>query len=98
MSDDVLAGANRDRPADVRVYVNERGVSVAHGATALDAVQACSPKQAALIAAGNARLTDSRGLPIDAGRVVSGGLILRIVPVRERAATDHVADHVDGAA
>ena len=70
---------------DVRVYVNERGVTVAAGATALDAVRAHSEEQANALSTGTARLTDSRGLPIDAGTVVSGGLILRVLPVRAAA-------------
>ncbi len=68
----------------VRVYVNERGVSVAPGATALDAVALHSSEQADEIARGASRLTDSRGLPVDASTVVHGGLILRVLPVRER--------------
>ena len=73
------------QPIDVRVYVNERGVSVPHGAEALTAVRALFPDQADAIAAGTMRLTDSRGLPTDASHVVSGGAIYRVVPVRERA-------------
>lgn len=72
----------------VRVYVNERGVSVAAGATALDAVRALLPDQAARLDEGGARLTDSRGLPIDAGTVVHGGMILRVLPVRAAAAEE----------
>lgn len=72
-------------PTDVRVYVNERGVSVPHGADALTAVRALYPDQADAIAAGTMRLTDSRGLPTDAQLTVSGGAIYRVVPVRERA-------------
>lgn len=71
-----------DVPADVRVYVNERGVSVPHGALAVDAVRAFSTALADDVAHGRARLTDSRGLPIEATHVVSGGFILRTLPVR----------------
>lgn len=81
-------GQGTPGPSDVRVYVNEHGVSVAPGSTALDAVRAFSVEQASLVAAGSARLTDSRGLPIDAACPVSGGLILRVLPVRDRAAVD----------
>ena len=72
-------------PADVRVYVNERGVSVPHGAQALDAVRVLFPDHADAVVAGTMRLTDSRGLPTDATHAVSGGAIYRVVPVRERA-------------
>lgn len=85
------------RPSDVRVYVNERGVSVPPGSTALDAVRAFSPEQAIQLSAGTARLTDSRGLPIDAACTVSGGLILRVLAVRDRSVTD-TADIAGGAA
>lgn len=71
-------------PTTVRVYVNERGVSVAPGAVARDAVDAILPAEAAAIDAGTMRLTDSRGLPIAADTVVVGGMILRVVAVRER--------------
>ena len=72
--------------ASLRVYVNDRGVSVAQGSSALDAVAMLSPSQAAEVAKGAARLTDSRGLPIDASVPVHGGLILRVLPVRTGAA------------
>ena len=69
---------------EIRVYVNERGVSVAAGARAIDAVRALFPTQADDILAGTARLTDSRGLPIDATVSLHGGAIFRVLPVRER--------------
>ena len=71
-------------PTDVRVYVNERGVSVPIGSVALDAVRALFPQDADAITAGTLRLTDSRGLPIAADIPLSGGAIFRVVPVRER--------------
>lgn len=89
------ATPSTSRPFEVRVYVNEHGVSVAPGSTALDAVRFFSVEQAAQVAAGSARLTDSRGLPIDASCAVSGGLILRVLPVRDRAAVDPT-DVTDG--
>jgi hypothetical protein len=72
-------------PAEVRVYVNERGVSLPAGSVALDAVRALFPEHAAAVAEGTMRLTDSRGLPIGAQVPLTGGAIFRIVPVRERA-------------
>lgn len=70
--------------SEVRVYVNERGVSVPGGSTALDAVRALFPDQANAVASGLSRLTDSRGLPIPHETPVTGGGIFRVVPVRER--------------
>ena len=69
----------------VRVYVNERGVNVAAGSVALDAVRAVFPEQAEGVAAGTLRLTDSRGLPVSSELPLSGGAIFRVVPVRDRA-------------
>ncbi len=70
---------------DVRVYVNERGVSVQAGTTARDAVGVFSMELGEDLVAGRARLTDSRGLPIEGTSPVHGGLILRVLPVRESA-------------
>lgn len=66
----------------VRVFINERGVSVAAGATALDAVRALLPDEADAIAAGRRRLTDSRGLPVDATEHPVNGAIYRVVSAR----------------
>lgn len=71
--------------ADVRVFVNERGVSVPAGSTALSAVRALFPEDADGIEAGRLRLTDSRGLPTAADAPVNGGAIFRVVTVRDRA-------------
>lgn len=72
----------------LRVFVNERGVSVPAGSVALDAVRALFPEQADDIVAGRARVTDSRGLPIDAATPLHGGAIFRVLPVRESAVPD----------
>jgi hypothetical protein len=71
-------------PADVRVFVNERGVTVPAGASALDAVKVNFPDDAEGIAAGRLRLTDSRGLPVPPDTLVTGGSIFRVVAARER--------------
>ncbi|MCC6243087.1 MAG: hypothetical protein IT353_09615 [Gemmatimonadaceae bacterium] len=71
-------------PTTVRVYVNEQGVSVPPGSVARDAVAALRPADAAAIDAGTMRLTDSRGLPIEATTTAVSGMILRVVAVRER--------------
>ncbi len=68
--------------ATVRVFVNERGVSVPVGATALDAVRALLPDEATAIEAGSRRLTDSRGLPVEAGEPLVNGAIYRVVSAR----------------
>ncbi len=68
----------------LRVYVNERGVSLQAGSFALDAVRALFPDQADEIVAGRARVTDSRGLPIPSDTPLHGGAIFRVLPVRDR--------------
>lgn len=97
MSDDtgeMTAAAARvgTHAPEVRAYVNERGVSVPAGSTAIDAVRAHSVELAEQVAAGEARLTDSRGLPVDAAHPVTGGFILRVLPVRARAQADYDGD------
>ena len=69
----------------LRVYVNERGVSVPTGAVALDAVRALFPEQADEIDAGRSRVTDSRGLPIAADTPLHGGAIFRVLADRGRS-------------
>ncbi len=69
-------------PAMLRAYVNERGVSVEYGATALDAVRAFDVAGAEAVTAGTSRITDSRGLPTDPSTPVHGGAIFRVLPVR----------------
>ena len=71
-------------PDSVRVYVNERGVSVPLGAVALEAVRALFPDQADGVVAGTLRLTDSRGLPVSHETPLTSGAIFRVVPVRDR--------------
>ncbi len=68
----------------LRVYVNERGVSVPAHSCAIDAVKALFPEQAIEISEGRARLTDSRGLPIPGDTPLHGGAIFRVLPVRDR--------------
>jgi len=69
---------------EIRVFVNERGVTVSPGAAALDAVRALFPEEAQAIVAGERRLTDSRGLPVASDEVVVSGAIYRVVAVRTR--------------
>ena len=88
MTEPVNGAPLTSEPRVVRAYVNERGVSVPFGAVALDAVRALSAELADDVAGGAARLTDSRGLPIDATHPVHGGLILRVLPIRARAMVD----------
>ena len=76
-------------PPDIRVFVNERGITLPRGATVLDAVQQFSDVDAALLATGRARVTDSRGLPLAYNAIISGGTIMRVLPVREKQVEDN---------
>jgi len=78
-------GAPSALPPQVRVFINERGVSVPRTATVLAAVQALDPTLGEALEAGRQRLTDSRGLPVDATSPVHGGAIFRLLPVRATA-------------
>ena len=66
----------------VRVFVNATAVSVPAGSTALDAVRAWRPDDAADVAAGRSLVTDSRGLPVAADTRVQAGSIFRVIPNR----------------
>lgn len=68
--------------ATIRVFVNEKGVSVPVGSLALDAVRALLPEEAAAIENGSRRLTDSRGLPVEATQALVNGAIYRVVSAR----------------
>lgn len=73
-------------PDPLRVFVNERPVSVPAGATALDAARAHDPALAERLGAGTAALTDARGLPVDPAERLAAGAILRVVSRRAAAA------------
>jgi hypothetical protein len=71
-----------DTSRSVRVFVNAVGVNVPAGASALDAVRQWNPDEADKVVRRERVITDSRGLPIDAGTSVSAGSIFRLVPAR----------------
>jgi hypothetical protein len=74
-------------PETLRVFIDARGVDVPHGSKAIDAVEKLDPSTAAAVRDGQKILTDSRGLPIDAGSPLQSGAIFRIIPKRDRSAT-----------
>lgn len=67
---------------DVRVFINGRGLDVPGEATALAALQAADPGEAAAVKGGERSITDSRGLPVDAAAPVFAGAIYRTVRAR----------------
>ncbi|AHG91374.1 hypothetical protein J421_3837 [Gemmatirosa kalamazoonensis] len=69
-------------PTTVRVFVNERGVDVPRGASALDALRVADEGEAARVAAGERALVDSRGLPTAADAPTFAGAIYRTITAR----------------
>ena len=66
----------------LRVFVNGAGVSVPPGSTVLDAVAAADAAAADAVRAGTRLVADSRGLPVPADALVSGGFVMRIISNR----------------
>lgn len=66
----------------LRVFVNASPLSVDEGATALDCVRQWKGEEADAILSGQRLITDSRGLPLDAGTLARAGSIFRTVANR----------------
>jgi hypothetical protein len=75
-------------PGDIRVYVNDRGVSLPAGASVRDAIRVALPDLLADCEAGRASLTDARGLPVALDDPLAAGSILRATRSSRRAAAD----------
>ena len=71
-------------PPEIRVFVNERGITLPRGATVLDAVRTFGADEGSALAEGKAKVTDSRGLPLEANAVINGGTIMRVLAVRDK--------------
>src|SRR2546422_11379705 len=70
---------------ELRVFVNERAVRVARGATVQDAAAALDRDLTALLASDAAYVTDGVGRPVDAGGPVGeGGGIFRVTVTARR--------------
>lgn len=63
----------------LRVFVDERPVSVAADAVARDAVAALDTALLSRLDAGTAYLTDGRGIRLEAGAPLAPGSIIRVV-------------------
>lgn len=70
------------------VFVNARTITLAAGATARDAVQAGAPELLPACDAGEALVTDARGLPVPLGEPLSAGAILRVARSSRRGAAE----------
>ncbi len=75
----------------IRVFVNGRGFDAAAGGTALDAIASHAPADAERVRAGALLVTDSRGLPVPYDSAIFAGAVFRLVPNRERDASDPAA-------
>ena len=73
----------------IRVFVNERALEVAEGATALDAVRAFDQALALRVIQRSAYLTDGRGIELGGHSQLAPGAIVRVVlSARSRSAAD----------
>jgi hypothetical protein len=75
----------------VRVFVDGKGYDAATGGTALDAVALHATADADRVRAGTLLVTDSRGLPIAVDSPLFNGAVFRLIPNRERDASDPAA-------
>jgi hypothetical protein len=77
---------------ELRVFVNDRGLTLPAGALVRDAILAASPELLPLLEAGDGYLTDGRGLPVALGAPLTGGAILRAAASSRRRAAPGVSD------
>ena len=75
----------------VRVFVNGIGYDAPAGGSALDAVALHAAADAERVGAGALLVTDSRGLPVRADSALFNGAVFRLVPNRDRDASDPAA-------
>jgi hypothetical protein len=73
----------------IRVFVNERALEVAKGATVLDAVRALDQALARRVTQHTASLTDARGIALQATSPLTAGAIIRVIlSARSRSSAD----------
>jgi hypothetical protein len=75
-------------PADLRVYVNERGCTLPSGASVRDALALALPELLPAADAGEALITDGRGLAVPLDQPLSGGMILRAARSSRRGSAE----------
>jgi hypothetical protein len=71
-------------PADIRVFVNQRGFLLPTGATARDAIRMAVPELLEECEAGTAGVSDARGLPLGLDDPLTAGSILRAARLSRR--------------
>lgn len=69
----------------IPVFVNARSLALPPGATARDAIVAAAPDLLAPCEAGEAQVTDARGLPVALATPLAAGAILRVARRSGRA-------------
>lgn len=72
-------------PNDIRIFVNDRGHTLAAGSSVRDAIRAAVPDLLADAEGGGANITDARGLPVALDEVLTAGTILRAARSSRRA-------------
>ncbi|MEP6473423.1 MAG: hypothetical protein ABJC74_06860 [Gemmatimonadota bacterium] len=63
----------------LRIYINEKPLTIPAGSTVAMALEAFDPVIAARVNGGAAAVTDGRGLPLTLDTPLSGGAIVRVV-------------------
>ncbi len=69
---------------DLPVFVNARAVQLPPGSRVRDAIRLAEPELLALCEAGEATLTDGRGLPVGLQDALAAGAILRVARTSRR--------------
>ena len=70
---------------EIRVFVNDRGHTLAAGTSVREAIRAVMPDLLPDAEAGNANITDARGLPVNLDDPMPAGAILRATRSSRRA-------------
>ena len=79
-------------PADLRIYLNERGYTLPAGASVRDALRAAAPELLPDAERGAAAVTDARGLPVALDDRLESGAILRAARSSRRGTPSGAAD------
>jgi hypothetical protein len=72
---------------ELRVFLNEQGLTLPLGALVRDAILAGAPDLLPALEGGEGFITDGRGLPVPLDAPLSGGAILRAARSSRRRAT-----------
>jgi hypothetical protein len=73
-------------PAEIRIFLNDRGQLVPPGTSVRDAIRTALPDLLSACETGEAFVTDGRGLPVALDALLHAGAILRTARVSRRGA------------